>query len=131
MIEGIRYNNENEIGEQIMSGCGTVCILFIWAVFLFPILTSTCCLILKKQKIIYKLKYFFISSLVGYSWIAAISIVMNLLNSNEAIHEKLLKVFMEFPNLTWWVETALFVLPVLVLSYLFSENKIVNFGTKK
>ena len=114
-----------------MSGCGFFCFLFIWAGFLFPILVSICCLIVKREKIFYKLKYFFISSFVGYTWVVVFTTFRNLIQSNEVIHKKWYSLLLEYPNTFMTIDLALYVVPVLILSYLLSKNKIVNFGKSK
>ena len=114
-----------------MSGCGFFCFLFIWAVFLFPILVSICCLIVKREKIFYKLKYFFISSFVGYVWVAIFTTFRNILQSNEAINKKWYSLLLEYPNTLMTIDLALHIVPILILSYLLSKNKIVDFGKSK
>ena len=49
-----------------MDNCGPACILFIWAGFLWPIIVSGFFLIIKRDKIISKRKYFLVSTFGGY-----------------------------------------------------------------
>ena len=114
-----------------MSGCGGLCVLIIWVGLLFPILASSCCFIIRKQDIFHKLKYFFISVLVGYAWVAIFTIFRNLLQSNEAIDKKWYSLLLEYPNTFIIIDLALHIVPIFILSYLLSQNKIINFGKPK
>ena len=114
-----------------MSGCEGLCVLIIWVGFLFPVLVSSCCLIFRKQKIFYKLKYFSISVLVGYAWVSLFTVVRNLMLGNGAVKEGWYSLLMEYPNTFITIDLAMHMVPILILSYLLSENKIINFGKLK
>jgi hypothetical protein len=50
-----------------MEGCGVACVLFIWLVFLWPILVTAACIVWKKKKIEKVGLFAFLSILIGYA----------------------------------------------------------------
>ena len=78
-----------------------------------------------------KRKYLLLSSLAGFSWMIVFPLFINFIGLNETIDTKIKNFIFEFPDLAFWFFLTLWVLPVPVLSYILSENKIVDFGTKK
>ena len=65
-----------------MSNCGLICILFIWIGFLWPILVSSFYLIINKQKIRAKAKYFLSSTLGGYILLISLNWLIGFLARN-------------------------------------------------
>jgi len=78
-------------------------VLLIW-----PIIVTICCLIIKKDEITFKVRFFFISILVGYFLIMAANILSEILS--DIISQN--------------IQILLFFLPTLIYSYMLaSESK--------
>ena len=65
-----------------MSNCGLICILFIWIVFLWPILVSSFYLIINRQKIRAKVRYFLLSTIGGYILLVSLNWLIGFLARN-------------------------------------------------
>ena len=105
-----------------MNGCRAVCIILLWTLFLWPIIVSSYYLILKKQQLTCKGKYFLVSSLVGYTLIIGASALINLLKSNTIVMEQLIRSTESQQALTWWIEAAILFLPTIILSYILAKR---------
>ena len=103
-----------------MSGCGLYCILLIYTMFLWPIITTSCCLLINKSKIVSKVKYFLLSSFVGYVLIIGFTILMNLSKGELVNIGSQLTWTQEV--LVWWVQGIGYFLPTVISSYILAKK---------
>ncbi len=68
-----------------MNSCGAGCVLFIWLIFLWPIIVSITLLNIFAPKILKRWTYFFISALLGYLFLILLNYSMNYLNSQPLL----------------------------------------------
>jgi len=65
-----------------MDNCGPTCILFIWAGFLWPVIVSGFYLIIKRDKIVSKGKYFLVSTFGGYILLIGFNFLISFIASS-------------------------------------------------
>ncbi len=100
-----------------MDNCGPICILFIWNGFLWPLIVSGLYLIVKKQQITSKGKFFLLSSLGGYVLMIGLNflisfIAKSFLGPNSEVEMKTLAI----------VITMILFIPPVILSHVLSKK---------
>ena len=65
-----------------MSGCGITCVLYIWSVFLLPIILSLTFLFIKKNKLKSKGKFFLLNTSIGYILLIGINFLSGFVLKN-------------------------------------------------
>ena len=99
-----------------MSGCGAVCVLFIWSIFLLPIIISSSYLFIKKNQIKSKAKYLIISTIIGYMLIIGFNFLIGFVLRN----------FIDSSNINMntlsLITTLLLYIPPILASHLLAKN---------
>jgi hypothetical protein len=94
-----------------MNGCGPICILFISSVFLWPLIVSSFYLIIKREQITSKGKYFLLSTSGGYILLVAFNFLIGLFARNflapDSVNMKILAI----------ATTVILLIPPVVLSH--------------
>jgi len=101
----------------MMDNCGTICILFIWSGFLWPLIVSGFYLIIKKQQIRSKGKFFLLSSLGGYVLLIGFNFLISFIARSFLGPES----EVEMKTLAM-VTTMILFIPPVVLSHVLSKK---------
>jgi hypothetical protein len=90
-----------------MDGCGITCVLFIWVVFLWPIISTAVWWLLGKSKIKNVGRFFSFGILVGYIYFYFVNFGIPLININPLsyidyeLHNKLFPIIYFLPQLVF------------------------------
>ncbi len=99
-----------------MSGCGASCVLFIWTLFLLPIIMSLIFLLIKKNKLKSKGRYFLVNTVIGYASIIGFNFLISFIVKNfidsSTINMNILSI----------VSTILLFVPPIIFSYLLAKK---------
>lgn len=100
-----------------MDGCGLGCVIFIWVGFLWPVITTYAFLLIRGRHISRKVKYFFVSALVGYALFIGTNVLVTLLVRSfldtERLMEKGINAEALVSDIFWVIGLLLFVPPVI------------------
>ena len=116
----------DEKKENSMNGCGIACVLFIWIIFLWPIIVSILFILIKK--INNKGKYFLISVSVGYIILIFCNILIIFLSRKFLNIDELVKLVKNgtdlelLNNILGWTTSIILFLPPILFSYYLSKK---------
>ena len=99
-----------------MNGCGVACVLFIWSVFLLPIIVSLTFLFIKKNKLKSKSKFFLLSTAIGYALLIGFNFLIGFVLRN----------FIDSSNVNMntlsMITTILLFIPPIISSYFLAKK---------